>query len=184
MKSTQWLSFRFGLFLTIALFFTTTNADAQSARAIYTETFLGGSLWQYDYTFHNDSLTGIDLYEVVIDFPTSATATVGSTAAGWTGIPTTNFVQFFSNFPGAPLNGGADIPSGESLTGFMFTIDQQLGDTTFTANFADTNNGNATLTFNGMTQFASTSAPEPETLALLLLGVFGLIALHLTRRSG
>ena len=182
MKTLRSPSLSYGWLLTAALLFSTANAHAQSARARYTETFLGGSLWQYDYTFHNDSLSGIDLYEVVIDFPTPATATVGSTAAGWTGIPTANFVQFFSNFPGAPLNGGADIPPGDSLSGFTFTIDQQLGDTMFTANFADTNNGNAPLSFNGLTQAAS--APEPGPLALLLLGASGLIAVRRTRKNG
>lgn len=63
------------------------SSAVPSANFLYTETSLGGGLWQYDYTLFNTSDpildAGFDVFDVTIDFNPAAAFTLLSLPVGW-----------------------------------------------------------------------------------------------------
>ena len=163
--------------VTILLTLLTTSAHAQEARAIYTETSVGGGLWRYNYTFYNDlnpiTFVGFDLYDINLTLDGATIATNELTAPLWSSIITVDFVEYFSVLSGPPPVGG-DVFPGASIGGFQFLADKQLGDLAFTATFTDPSDPFTPRFYAGISQnSSSTSAPEPATGILLLCGISG-----------
>lgn len=162
-RATIFIILLFGIFNGTAL-------SVPSASFLYSETNLGGGSWQYDYTLYNTSIDlGFDLYEVAIDFSTSATFTVVSLPSGWDANTGSGFIDTFSLNQGTPPD-GTDIAPGASLSGFSFQLDYQAGNLPFLAYLTDPNNPDP-FSFIGNTAAA---VPEPATLFLLVGGLAGL----------
>ena len=140
----------------------------------YTQTQLGPSLWQYDFTAINnlDPVVQADfnVYDVLFQFPSSPT--VAALPSGWDFFQTINSVESFSTNVGPPPF-GTDIPPGASLDGFSFQFSNQIGSIPFTFTFSDPNNS----TFSGTSTAAT--VPEPSSLSMVL---FVMVALLLLRR--
>lgn len=147
------------------------SSAVPSADFLYSETDLGGGLWQYNYTLFNTSDpvldAGLDVFDVTIDFSPGATFTLLSLPAGWSEIDGAGFTETFSLNPGEPP-AGTDIAPGTSLNGFSFQFDYQAGDLPFLA-FLTNQDGPDPIPFNGTTS----SVPEPGTLILLGSGLAG-----------
>jgi hypothetical protein len=159
-----------------AMSLTMSRAYAQDARALYTETNLGGGTWRYNYTFYNDlssiSFAGFDLYDVSLTLDGATTAMNEMEAPNWSSIITMDFVEYFSVLSGPPP-AGSDLPLGASLGGFQFIVNKQLGDVPFVATFTNPSDPLNPQIYVG-TSSAMISAPEPMTLSLLATGILGL----------
>ena len=170
----------------LALALLPSAAFAQDARALYTETDLGGGLWRYQYRFLNDlnpvAFAGFNLYDMVFTLNGTTLITPETAAPNWVDITTTDFIEYFSLFPGSPP-GGSDIGPGGSLSGFAFVANQQLGDLDFVATFTDPDNPTNPRFFSGVSsQDISTSAPEPGSVGLLAMGLASGILLRKRNR--
>ncbi len=157
------------------------NASAiPSAQAFFSESSLGGGLWQYNYTFLNTSDPAADagstLYDMFLQFDSSHQVTVVSLPSGWDNISGLGFVDAFSLNPGAPLT-GTDIAPGASLSGFVFQFNYQAGPLAFTATLVNPLDEANPFVYDG----TSSPAPVPIPSVLLLLGP-GLVGLMAVRR--
>lgn len=171
------------LLLIVAFSFLLGTAKAQDARALYTETSLGGGLWRYDYTFYNDlsplGFSGFNLYDVSLTLDGATVATSELVAPNWSSIITTDFVEYFSVLAGAPP-AGSDIPPGGMLGGFRFVADKQLGDLAFAAIFTDPGDPQNPRIYGGI---SASTAPEPASLPFTALGVIVLFTLRSKKHS-
>ncbi len=136
---------------------------APSANLVYSETGLGGGLWQYDYIFYNTSTNSEYIYSVDLLFNQQATVTgdplpTGWDSTTWVGENETDFIVTFST------SASYDIAAGSSLGGFSFNIDYQAGDISYNAYFDDHQGG----IFN--TSGLTTIVPEPISSVLFLSG--------------
>jgi hypothetical protein len=138
----------------------TTALAAPGAGILYTETDIGGGLWQYDYAFQNTSDSGDYLYSVYLYFTQETLFTGTLLATGWDGIvwdgntwPTT-FTDTYSTDP------GYDIAAGNSLGGFSFTVDYQAGDIAYDAFFSG----------DQMISGTTSLVPEPVSSTLFVIG--------------
>lgn len=147
-----------------------------SAQALFTETNLGGGLWEYDYTLYNTSDPGYDLYDFTLYLAPAVTFTniPWPFPPGWgppfTGsgdplIPLSSFIEWSPDF-----GGGAEITPGGSLSGFSFQVSYQAGDLPFDVYF--TYPSGEPVLYSGTTA-ASSAVPEPGTLILLGSGLAG-----------
>jgi hypothetical protein len=133
------------------------------ASILYQESDLGNGLWSYDYTFNNISDNNEYLYSVWLDFSRSVTVTglalpIGWSGTVWNGTNTTVYLETSSTAL------SYDIASGNSKSGFGFTINYQAGNNPYTAYFDD-HAGNTSFT-SGTTALA----PEPLSFILFLSG--------------
>ncbi|MGC4044813.1 MAG: hypothetical protein QM758_13555 [Armatimonas sp.] len=171
--------------LLVTLFCIAGLTYAQDARALYTETNLGGGFWRYSYVFYNDlspaTFVGYDLYDVSLTLDGSTTVINESQAANWANLVTTDFVEYFSVLAGEPP-AGSDIAPGALLGGFEFMSDKQLGDLAFTASFVDPNDPGSARFYSGITAAAPTAAPEAPSGGLLVLGLL-VLPMCLFRRT-
>ena len=149
------------------LFLLTSMANASpGASFIYQESNTGG-LWRYDYTFRNTSDAGENLYKVFFDFGGPTTATGLPLPTGWFGtVWQGQHVNTYINT--MSTNAASDIVSGSSLSGFSFTVDHQIGNISYWAEFR--NNSGYTATSGTTAAFAPPVAPEPISSALFLAG--------------
>jgi hypothetical protein len=129
------------------------------ASILYTETDLGGSLWQYDYTFYNTSTTE-DLFSVFLFFDQETTFDWVHIPAGWDSVLngfTPFAVESTDTFSTDTVN---DIAPGSSLGLFSFTVDYRAGNIAYDAFLSDDN------VVSGMTALV----PEPVSSLLFLAG--------------
>jgi len=137
-----------------------------SAKALYSETNLGGGLWQYDYTLYNTSTDPYGLYALYIDIisPISVLEVLSSPdywdPFAWIRDPLNNPpIPSFVNWNSLGVD--SDIPPSGLLSGFNFKTDAQLGGLPFIAYFTPLEEN---LFYEG------TTAPIPEPATLILLG--------------
>ncbi|RJQ14654.1 MAG: hypothetical protein C4560_11810 [Nitrospiraceae bacterium] len=135
-----------------------------SASILYNEQDLGNGSYQYDYIFNNTSTTGESLFKVFFYFDqlsetTGSPLPTGWVGTVWTGTNTNTFLNTMA------LNQNYYIAPGDSLGGFSFTIDYQLGNSDFIAEFK--NDQGTKFAFSGTT---SPVAPEPVSTVLFLIG--------------
>ncbi len=138
-----------------------------SANISYRETTLGSGLWQYDYTFFNTSNNNEYLYSVDLLFGQTHTVTGLPLPSGWNstiweGEHETDFMVSFST------NISFDIAAGSSLSGFSFTVDYQLRDIAYSADYDDHQGG--IFSTSGYTV-----TPEPLSAVLFFSGSIPLI---------
>jgi hypothetical protein len=144
-----------------------------SSQALYFETQLAPSLWEYDYLLYNTSDpivdAGYDIFDFTLFFDPLAGISGISDPTDWIDIAGAGFIDWFSISPGAPPL-GADIAPGAFLGGFSFTSDLKLGDLLYEVTFT-----NPLDPFNPLVQSStSTLIPEPATLLLVGSGIVGL----------
>jgi hypothetical protein len=178
-----------GLLLLVSCFVPTVASAIPMADILYLETDLGDGSWQYSYTFYNKSDpladAGVTLWNIYLDFDASFTLLSGSVPTGWgydygpgeVGV-TTSFVQSVSSDP------AYDVLPGDSLAGFIFCFNAQIGDLVFSAYLFDPNLGEGeSVLYSGMT--APAPVPEPATILLMTAGVagIGLAGRKRTRKS-
>ena len=144
------------LFMASAIALATPNASI-----VYTETALGGGLWQYDYTFNNTSTTE-SLFSLYFYFDPSATFDWKNIPSGWDSA-LNGFTPFNTSFADTYSTGFAhDIAAGNSLGGFRFTVDYQAGNISYDAYLSGDN------VVSGNT--VATVVPEPVSSILFLTG--------------
>lgn len=150
----------------VALFLLTSMANASpGASFIYQESNTGG-LWRYDYTFHNTSNAGENLYKVYFDLGIPTTYTGLSTPTGW-------FVwqgQYVNTYVNAmSTNTSYDVAAGSNpVSGFSFTVDHQIGNISYWAEFRNSSGYSAA---SGTTSaFVAPVVPEPISWVLFLIG--------------
>jgi hypothetical protein len=140
-----------------------------SAELTYTETALGVSLWQYEYTVFNTSDpvedAGYDLYDMFFTFDSEATFTILQIPDYWDGWGDMGFAETFSYAPGTPPE--------ESLDGFIFQFDQQVGDLYFEALLTNPDDPFNPVVYSG----TATPIPEPCTIFVFLFGLMGIVGL-------
>ncbi len=131
------------------------------ANILYQETDMGGGWWQYDYTFENTSTVEY-LYSVRLDFDSFNEVADPVLQAGWGGfwaaLSPTMFVETHTS------DSSDNIMYGDSLSGFSFQVNDQIGSVSFSA-YVDDYEGIRTQV-TGMT----TVAPEPISSVLFLIG--------------
>ncbi|MBI4848585.1 MAG: hypothetical protein HY808_08450 [Nitrospirae bacterium] len=165
-----------GVFAVSMLMISAMASATQSASILYQETNLGGSLWQYDYIFQNNSDAGEYLYKVNMDFGqlldvTGDTLPSGWTATMWEGTNNTSYVDAFTT------DTSFDIAPGNSQSGFRFTVNQQVGNLAYTAEFDD-HAGNLSASLGN----TAPVAPEPVSTILFLTGGATLAARRYLKR--
>ncbi len=174
-------------FAALAILLMAPAAQAYLAADIrYSETDLGGGLWQYDYVFKNTS--SIDdahpnLQRVELNLGGDTTVNVLNMPMAWTsytftgtvsvGTPVvTDYLEMYSDMP------SADVLAGSLLGGFRFTSDYMLGNLNFEAVFSDHAGIEDFSTISGTTS----AVPIPAAVWLLGSGLAGLVGIR--RRLG
>lgn len=134
-----------------------------SASIMYSETNLGGGSYKYDYFFNNTSTAGESLYKVFFYFDVMSTTTGAPLPGGWYGTVWggTNTNTFLNTMA---INPNQYIAANGLLGGFSFTIDHQIGDSAFVAEFK--NSQGRRYAFSGQT----TVVPEPLSIILFVVG--------------
>ncbi|RJQ44490.1 MAG: PEP-CTERM sorting domain-containing protein [Nitrospiraceae bacterium] len=161
--------------------FTSGIADASpGARILYQETELGSGLWQYDYTFSNASDADEYLFNVWLDFGQEAEVTGLTLPEGWMGATVWEGTNRTAYLDPVSTDYSYDIPAGNSLGGFSFTIGYQAGSIPFTAYFDDHNGGDS-YQVAGSTEVAI--VPEPVSIVLFMSGGAALAARRLRNRG-
>ena len=172
MTSIHRLKYGIVIFWILFIFNTIAGADVV-ADLRYWEIQIGSDSWQYDYVYTNASdpstYAGFDLFKVKFELDPSVELTSYQLPTGWDLITGSGFIDTFSKVPG-PLPIGADIPPGDSLAGFVFRFDDQVGNLPFVAFFTDPDNIGTPATDSG------TSNPIPLPAPIWLL-TGGLIAM-------
>ncbi len=173
--------------ITLALLaFLMMTSSAQAAMSVnisYSETALGGDLWQYDFTLENTS-SNDETYQylsmVSLDFEEYANVTILNTAENWTigtftdtlylnDTAETDYLELYSDAVEYDV-----LPGG--TVGLSFTADYQIGEVSYTAFFSDSVNDWDWQESEGM------ASPVPVPAAVWLLGS-GLLGLAGIRRK-
>jgi len=151
---------------------------ASAATVEYQATSLSGGLWRYDYTLTETSASpSFDELTIYFDASKYSLLTPSAVPAGWdaiviqpdTGIPADGYFD--------ALNLGGLFAPGNSASGFSVTFAYLAGETPGSQSFDLYDSSTFTLAGSGVTSQAQVSAvPEPESLALMLLGL-GVIGL-------
>lgn len=169
--------------LTLSILLTASIASATpGASILYQETDIGGGMWQYEYTFYNTSTEGEYLQDVMIHFDyddniSMITYPEPSTPTGW-GLGEGETATLYPDGLGPvtiilvdarSTDQDYDIVAGDSLSGFRFNIDQQVGSTGYTAYFSNHDEGlglQPSIWVSGSTALV----PEPISSILFLTG--------------
>src|ERR1700730_17905279 len=151
----------------------------------YTETDLCGGFSDVVFTAVNSfdpaANAGVDLYDIVFDFPTSGF--ILSLPSGWTSNPSApgTSMEALSMFPGPPPT-GTDIAPGQSLGGFEFLFETTLGDIPFTYSFTNPAQPGQPLILSGTSTPVSSTVPEPSNFVLIGTTVGALLWFKMTHR--
>ena len=149
------------------------SSTAHADLVQYQVTSLGANTWRYDYTINNTTPSaGFD--ELTIYFDPSKYSLLNSPVApaGWdplviqpdTGIPADGYFDV--------LNLGGLLADGASFTGFSIEFTYLLNGTPGSQSYDLYDSSDFILVGSGRTTGAPTNdVPEPDTLALMLLGV-------------
>jgi len=149
---------------------------AANSSILYTEKSLGNGLWQYDYIFNNTSTTE-SLYSVYFYFAQETSFTGTAQPSGWNGIVwdgdtwITDFADIYST------GSSFDIPAGNSLSGFSFTVDYQAGNIPYDVFF------NGDIVVSGTTAPMPAVVPEPVNSTLFIIGGTLLTGIRYLRRK-
>jgi len=152
--------------LVTVLVFSGMALASPSASILYNETDLGNGSYQYDYMFNNTSTDGESLYKVFFYFDLLSTTSGSPLPTGWVGT-VWNGTETSAFLDTMALNSNNYIAANSSLGGFSFSIDHQLGDSDFVAEFK---NGQNSFAFEGITQAAPPVVPEPVSSTLFIIG--------------
>ena len=150
------------------LIFSQAAMAATNASILYDETDIGNGYWKYDYTFANLSTNNEYLFGVQFYFGNQYD--IGGTQSGgsWDLISTTSFLGTHSS------SHANDITAGDSLSGFSFTIKNQIGNLSYAAFFDDHNGNRSYNTGSTSLNLIETAnpavAPEPISTVLFLTG--------------
>ncbi len=149
-----------------------------SANVLYSQTDLGGGLWQYDFSVENTSSAGDShpyLWKVSLDFEEYAYVSLLNGPAAWSvgtftgSLPdTTDYVEMYSDAP------GFDVLPGAVLAGLSFTADYPLGEIIYEAWFSDHGTPEVWTTISG----TASAVPVPAAVWLLGSGLAGLVGIR------
>lgn len=148
-----------------------------SATIITTDlTSLSGNTWQAEYTISNDALVSpIDQFTIWFDLGFYENVSVVSTPTDWdplviqpdASIPDDGFYDVLAL--------GAGISSGDLLAGFTVSFDWLGGATPMSQLFEIIDPSTFTAIDSGQTSLVVASVSEPSIIALLALGLVGLV---------
>jgi len=145
------------------LVFSTSAFSTQSASLMFQEQDLGTGWWQYDYSVKNTSDNGEYLYMFLLDFGKAVTVQGTALPQSWFGVvwEGTNVTTFLD---ARSINPATYISAGESLNGFSFRTNNQVGNLSYHAEFLNV------PSINGSTKRDNALAPPmgPEPLSSLL----------------
>jgi len=150
------------LLMLVVVFSSAAAFAAPSVIINYSETNLGGSWWQYDYTLTNTSSAREYLYSVFFDFAQESDVVGLALPSGWDGTVwmganTTDYLDTYST------DSAFDITAYSGLSEFNFKVNYQAGDIPYTAYFDDHKGGYSSAS-------GITAAPEPISSILFLTG--------------
>jgi hypothetical protein len=155
----------------------------------YAETSLDGGLFQYDYTLHveGDPIAdaGYDAYDFALFFSPTVSLVRVFAPVDWNSIVGKDFVDLFSLSPGAAPT-GTDVGPGQSLAGFRFLFDAQVGSLPFQVMLANPIDLFNPIIVDGRSvpEISERALPLPAPLALMVTGLVGLaLAKRRTRSS-
>jgi hypothetical protein len=146
------------------LVFSTSAFSTQSASLMFQEQDLGTGWWQYDYTVTNTSDNGESLYMFLLNFDQTVTIQGSMLPQSWFGVvwEGTNVTTFLD---ARSINQAKYISAGESLNGFSFKANNQVGNLSYHAEFLNV------PSINGSTSPANIHVvPEPVSSSLFVLG--------------
>ncbi|MBI5740843.1 MAG: hypothetical protein HZA16_08980 [Nitrospirae bacterium] len=152
------------VFLACLLMFCGTALASPSASVLYNEIDLENGSYQYDFIFNNTSTQGESLYKVFFYFDQLSMTTGMPLPTGWVGTvwngPVTNtFINTMA------LNQNYYIAPDSSMGGFSFTINYQLGESDFVAEFKSPDGKK--FAYGGTT---APIVPEPVSSTLFIIG--------------
>jgi hypothetical protein len=136
---------------------------APGASVLYTETDLGGGLWQYDYTFYNTSDAAESLYSVYFYFSQSTTFDWVTIPTGWDSVLNGFTPISVTQADTYSTDTVYDIAAGNNLGLFSFTLDYRAGNISYDA-YLSTTSGNQIV--SGTTALV----PEPVSSTLFIVG--------------
>ncbi len=134
-----------------------------NANIVYTETDLGSGWWQYNYTFYNTSDPSIYLNSVSLNLTTTSDVYGYPLPTGWSYTQWGGWnygIDYLDTFATNSIYDIPNVPPGNSLSGFNFKVNTQLGSIAFDAYFDD-HAGN-------ITPISGTTALAPEPISSLL----------------
>ena len=153
----------------------TTNAN------IYYDVSGGDGLWTYNFTFENTSTAGESLYKVFLDFDEPLTATGSDLPSDWVGIWEGTYTTYFLG--AMSVNRATYIDAKSSLDEFSFTVNQQIGNIGWYAEFMDASNNLSNKTGTTTTSSALPVVPEPVSTILFITGGVVMAARERFRRK-
>jgi hypothetical protein len=139
---------------------------------MFEETDLMTGWWQYDYTVKNTSDNGESLYMFLLDFNQTVTTQGFSLPTAWFGVVwegtnETNFLDAMS------INPATYISAGDSRGGFSFTVNAQVGEVSYHAEFLNVSSIDGTTTV----------VPEPLSMVLFLVGGVLMTVMYRAKRK-
>ncbi|MBI5195695.1 MAG: PEP-CTERM sorting domain-containing protein [Nitrospirae bacterium] len=179
MKNNKHISLTIAVAIMSIFLISSVAGAAQSANLTYLEMALPGGWYQYDYTAANTSTNGAKLWTFNFWFSEAATFTWLNVPTGWsTDHP---FLSGYEETSTDPYTLANAVLPGNSLSGFRFKSDYQLGDMPFEAYFITTSGGLSSS--SGMTSGTSVPVvPEPISSILFLSGGATLAVKRLRKR--